>query len=123
MVISDKNTGTETEPREAVAAEMPVFDFEEYSWKDSKHELKLREGLKKAMGSYDAEGIDAAFMGLQGLMAKALRSVPRSWLVKSAPPGLDWSKAESQDLVCGNKMQELMVAFQKAQSPDSLSGN
>lgn len=101
----------------------PEFDFTEISWKDSKEFSRMQMRLRRASADNNLEGLDIAFAGMESLLARVVTHIPREWLIKSAPPTLDWSDPASFDFVRGNRMTDLIIAIGKAQSPEETEKN
>ena len=74
-------------PRE----EQPAFNLDELSWGDQQRVLQLLAGNATLT---TANALDMEHE-LQALWARCTVSVPRSWVVSSAPENLDWSKPEA----------------------------
>jgi hypothetical protein len=93
--------------------EKPVFDFDDVSWADEKAVSLARSQLRNAES---LEQTVSAFGGMEIYMSKCVVSIPRSWLVKSAPAEIDWSDPQSFNYVKGVLFQDLMKALNEAQA-------
>ncbi len=99
----------------------PVWDMSNLSWDDLKSTSRIGERLQNAK---TADEVDKSTTMLEELFGKALVSVPRSWLVKSAPADIDWSvPGMFGKWLRGDHMLMLRKSFADAQDFESASGN
>jgi len=96
--------------------ENPVFDFDDISWADEKEKSLALSALSKAQASGDVDGLALAFGRVEQYMTKCLVSVPRAWLVKSAPETINWGEQASFAYIKGAKFTDLLQALNVAQS-------
>ena len=87
--------------------ENAVLDLRCISWKDSKRFLVLQAKVVKTDDPDEAIGY---IEEVQAILAKAVVSIPHSWLVPDAPPNLDWHKPESLDWLQSQRFEELQTA-------------
>ena len=118
-------------------SDQPVFDFSRWSWGQQKDASRLlmqalhvqallnkpsilgnREDFDRVM-----EQLDAITLANERNLCSVLVSVPRGWLVDSAPEEIDWSDPESLNWVVGPRFNDLMAAMRTAQTPEAVSGN
>lgn len=103
--------------------EKPVFDLSDLSWGDSKALTTAQMKVKGAAAAGDFERLEQGFGDMQAFLARVVVSIPRDWLVKSAPEVVDWSKPESYDFLKSKRMNELLVALNEAQEPEEVTKN
>lgn len=103
--------------------EKPVFDLSELSWKDSKALTAAQMKVKGAAADGDYERLEQGFDDMQQFLARVVVSIPRSWLVKSAPDAVDWSDPASFDLLRAKRMNDVLTLLNEAQEPAEVSKN
>lgn len=103
--------------------EKPVFDLSELSWKDSKALTAAQMRVKGAAEAGDWERLEQGFAEMQQFLARVVVSIPREWLVKSAPADVDWSDPASFDLLRAKRMNDVLKLLNEAQEPDAVSKN
>ena len=101
-------------------SETPIFDMDNLSFGDVKRMYGIQDRIVAAKG--EAE-LNQAFGEAQALMAQVVISVPRSWVVKSAPENIDWSKPESFDFLKALKFNALTLALFDSMNTDKASKN
>jgi hypothetical protein len=95
--------------------EAPMFDFDNISWADEKEKSLAMSALENAKKAGDVEALTTAFGRLELYLSKCLVSVPREWLVKSAPEVINWSEQASFKYIKGMKFANLLQALNQAQ--------
>jgi len=117
----------------------PEFDFSDFSRAESKHiakvyrkarfvNAKMNDDSLLAQMSFDEfEQLEQQAQDLEReaneMIVKRLVSMPRDWLVTSAPDNIDWSDPESLGYLRGNMSGALQEAFGEAGSPESVTKN
>ena len=101
------------------SAEKPVLDFSNLSWGDAEDADILSMEAAKASASGDTEAVRAAQRGLRQLIARVVVSLPRSWLVPSAPEAPDWADPDTYRYLRRDKMQELLSYYR---DPEKVTG-
>lgn len=116
----------------------PEFDFSEVSYGWAKQYSKVMARLaatgalieEKAKNDITPEeraalkaarlealaGWDELIEERDSLLVMPLVSVPREWLVKSAPEDIDWSDVKSLDWLRGDRLEALMTALNEART-------
>lgn len=124
-----------------IAVQEPEFDFDAISRRWSMQQIsllaqgtelqaefeELQERIEAGDLTRDERKRTAAIMremqaiseAQQALMAEVLVSVPRSWLVPSAPGEIDWRDPASQDWLLESKYAALQAAMQAARQKAS----
>lgn len=100
--------------REMVSGPLPEFDFSNLSWKESKEMDFARTKIRRGEEEADVDVMEQGFNEMQIFLAKIVVSVPRAWLVDSAPDEIDWSDPDSFDWMRGTRMSDLMRAYLEA---------
>jgi len=73
------------------------YSFDEKAQEESEKTLKLLEDKAEQAGK-----------DMRAIICKAIKSVPRNWLVSSAPDTIDWSNPESMDYLKVSKIQVIL---------------
>ena len=101
--------------------EQPVFDFGLLSWGESRQIDRVKARLNAAT-SADLDELDAAILAFQTHVCKVLISVPRAWLVATAPDVINWADGASLDWLKKKYFQKLVTAWQTASELDEAAG-
>lgn len=92
-----------------VREEYPVLDWDNYGYGDSQRLAILRMEMAKVVGSTDEQRARELVDEYERLIRALIISVPRSWLTRTAPAALDWSKSEtSLYYVRKDRLQDLI---------------
>jgi len=100
----------------------PTFDLSELSWRESKSLATMQTRMANAQSERDVAGLEAGFAGMEAFLARVVVSVPRDWLVASAPDNVNWKDPASFDWLRAARMKDLMSALAEAQSPEEVTG-
>lgn len=103
--------------------EQPVFDFSRISWKQAKDAARAQALMQRGTRDADVETLEQGYETLQSYLARAVVSVPRTWLVDDAPGNLDWGDPASFDWVRSSMMGELIRQMGEAQAPAAQAKN
>lgn len=106
-----------------MAEEKPVFNFDDLSWADSKELSLAQTRIRTANAAGDIEGLISGFADMQRFLARVVVSIPRDWLVNSAPEQIDWSDSASFDLLKAKRMRDVLKLLDEAQEPAEVSKN
>lgn len=112
--------------RGEATAEHPVFDFSNVSYSAGRQmarlQLKIQHMQKRITDARPEDDIDEMLEEMDELltdqeanMLAGVVSVPHSWLIKDAPPVIDWSDATSIKWLRYDKFSALMKAVTEAQ--------
>jgi hypothetical protein len=104
-------------------ADAPEFDFSQVSWGMARQSMVAQTLMQKAIQTNDPETLERALDLIQQYLAKVVVSVPRAWLVGSAPEELDWRDPASFNHLLQRRMGDLLRAMNEAQSAGELAKN
>jgi len=96
----------------------PEFDFSNFSWRDDRQIAILQAKIGKAAENHDIEAIEEGYKDIERFFSLILVSVPREWLVRTAPEMIDWSQPDSLRWLRGDKSRALLNALQEFRSPE-----
>lgn len=104
--------------------ELPEFDLSNLSWGDTKLGYRAQVLLNKGHNEGDPDKVDEALSSMEQLLARSVISIPRSWLVDSAPDEVDWSDPDSfAAYLRGNRFNDLLTLFNESETPEAASKN
>ena len=117
--------------------ERPEFDFSEYNWVEAREMARLQHEAERAVALLEEKSVllnidqfEAALEEERRVMdqleegvAHLLVSIPRDWLIASAPDEIDWSKRDSFKWLRANRFRSLQLALAEASGPERVSGN
>lgn len=83
-------------------------ELEDMSWGDSKKYDILAVKLQKATLAADEAEQEKYYAEMEALIGKCIISLPRSWLVRRAPDGLDFTKPGSLEYVKSKRVVEII---------------
>lgn len=114
----------------------PVFDFSDFSGKDQRvfgaMSIQLFK-VSQAIDSVDSDDprletllaqMDTLTVKVLTVVGKCLVSVPKAWLVKSAPKSVNWCEDDAIGCyVQAPYIKSINEAFRAALAPESVEGN
>lgn len=100
-----------------------IFDFSEMSWGDVKESYNAQSELERANTAQDAEAIARVMARIEALIASALVSIPRVWLVKKAPKTPDFSDPVTLNYLRESRFVDLFNGYLAALGSRSVSKN
>lgn len=123
MANNRNRTQQPVEKASDLGEEKPVFNFSDSAWGESKRQARIISEMEIAANANDLEAMDRLLAETVAYMAKVTVSIPRSWIARSAPEGLDWSKPASFEYVRSDRFATLRWAMIQAQQVINISGN
>lgn len=96
--------------------EKPVFDFSELSYGDMKQVTRWPYEMRAAEAENDIAKVEAVIAKKDALYASTIVSVPREWLIKSAPETIEWSDPASLNYLRADKVDALEAAMVEART-------
>lgn len=103
--------------------DQPTFDVSRLSWRDTKLGYRAQVMIGKAHAEGDVALMDEALAGMEHLLARAVLTVPRAWLVEDAPEVIDWRDPAAFDWLQGNRFSDLLTAMNTATTPQGAAKN